>query len=33
MPRWELKGWTVFTKPWREVGLGELARYVRKAGP
>ena len=32
MPRWVLRGWTVFTKPWREVGLGELARHVRELG-
>ncbi len=32
MSRWELRGWTVFTKPWREVELGELARHVRELG-
>ncbi len=32
MARWEPRGWTVFTKPWREAGFGELARHVRKLG-
>ncbi len=32
MARWEPRGWTVFTKPWREAGLAELARHVRKLG-
>jgi sugar phosphate isomerase/epimerase len=32
MSRWEPRGWTVFTKPWREVGLAELAKHVRKLG-
>ena len=32
MARWEPRGWTVFTKPWREAGLGELARHVRELG-
>jgi sugar phosphate isomerase/epimerase len=32
MARWEPRGWAVFTKPWREVGLGELARHVRELG-
>jgi sugar phosphate isomerase/epimerase len=32
MSRSEPKGWTVFTKPWRQMELGELSKHVRKLG-